>query len=66
MLPFSIQNKLFWDIDQNNLDAHQHRAFIVARVLERGTLQDWITINKWYGKDVIKQVVTRLRVMDKR
>ena len=31
---------LFWDVDVDTLDTDQHPSYILARVLERGRLQD--------------------------
>ena len=37
----SLSKNLFWDVDRETLDAEQHCRFIIQRVLERGTLEDW-------------------------
>lgn len=37
----NFSSNLFWDIDPNNIDMEKHASFIVHRVLEYGTIEDW-------------------------
>lgn len=41
----------FWDIDRENLDFFQDKAFIVSRIFERGKLDDVLSFVVLYGKD---------------
>lgn len=36
-----FSSHLFWDTDRDKLDWDKHRAYIVQRILEYGTLPDW-------------------------
>ncbi|MBN2777742.1 MAG: hypothetical protein JXR36_08870 [Bacteroidales bacterium] len=56
---FSIN--LFWDIDIQSLDYQKHLAFIIARVLDYGTLQDWKELIRYYPKDQIKDAALQIR-----
>lgn len=60
----NLSKHLFWDVDSLTLDAELHKKFIVKRVLEYGLLNDWIVINKYYGKDKIAQIAASLRSLD--
>ncbi|MCU0358316.1 MAG: hypothetical protein MUE95_12120 [Cyclobacteriaceae bacterium] len=57
---------LFWDVDRNSLILDQHQKFIIQRVLEYGTLEDWKALLKIYGRDVITETVQTLRSLDPR
>lgn len=56
---FSIN--LFWDINIQSLDYQKHLAFIIARVLDYGTLQDWKELIRYYPKDQIKDAALQIR-----
>jgi len=55
---------LFWDTPLENIDWHEHRAFIVERVMGYGRMKDWETIKQWYGKEGLRSIVTGLRELD--
>ena len=60
-----FSKNLFWDVDENDLDIQQRSRFIIERVLMRGRIQDWLTINRIYGLDKIKEEAIRIRYLDK-
>lgn len=60
-LPFS--KNLFWDIDSSQLDMESHKAYIVARVLDYGTMEDWLFIRSYYGIDRLREIALGLRSM---
>jgi hypothetical protein len=39
--PSNYSPNLFWDVDPERLDLERHRSYVVARVLEHGTIEDW-------------------------
>jgi hypothetical protein len=51
--PARIQG-LFWDVDQATLDCHQHRAFILDRVLEYGDIEAVRWAEATYGTNGIR------------
>ena len=55
---------LFWDVDREQMDAEQHSAGLIQRVLEYGTLQDWRLTRDYYGMDRIVADCKRLRTLD--
>ena len=44
---------LFWDMDRERLDTERHSAYLIQRVLEYGTLNDWRLTRDYYGLDRI-------------
>ncbi|HOY30991.1 MAG TPA: hypothetical protein PKW80_03840 [Bacteroidales bacterium] len=61
-----ISDNLFWDVDVNSIDYKKHASFIVQRVLESGTLEDFFAIRDFYGKPRLKQIIKKLRYLDER
>jgi hypothetical protein len=55
---------LFWDTPIENIDPIAHSGFIVERVMGRGMINDWNMIKQWYGKEGLRSIVTKLRVLD--
>ncbi|MFW5703154.1 MAG: DUF6922 domain-containing protein [Candidatus Dojkabacteria bacterium] len=57
-----LNNKtLFWDVETKDLDLNAHRNFIIARVLEDGTLEQLRVMLKYYGGDQVAEVVKTSR-----
>ena len=61
-----LSNVLFWDVNPESIDYEKHITFIIERVLTMGTLEDFSSIQKYYGKLKIKNVVKTLRYLDNR
>ncbi|MGH7819002.1 MAG: DUF6922 domain-containing protein [Candidatus Binatia bacterium] len=45
---------LFHDVRPEDVDAETHAAFVIARVLDRGTLRSVRALLRFYGKDRIR------------
>jgi hypothetical protein len=61
-----LTRSLFWDVEYDKLDYKLHAPFIVERVLNRGHLEDFRAILKYYGKDQLKDIATKIRYLDKK
>jgi hypothetical protein len=61
-----LSKTLFWDVDPYTVDAEKHAAFIVDRVLQMGTLEEFKSIKNYYGKKRIASIAKNLRYMDNR
>jgi hypothetical protein len=59
-----LSKTLFWDVDPYSVDEEKHDAFIVERVLQMGTLEEFKSIVSHYGKSKICEIATQLRYMD--
>ena len=59
-----FSKNLFWDIDPTTLNAGKHIKYIIARVLEAGTFDDWITLCHHYTLATIIKTAQTLRSID--
>lgn len=59
-----FSRKLFWDIDPSTLDLERHRKYVVARVLEYGTLDDWRLLVRRFTLESVVAVAQTLRTLD--
>jgi len=60
----NLPTYLFWDIDINSLDFQKNARYIIQRVIQRGSLQDWKTIRNFYGIDLIKKEILLMKNLD--
>ena len=51
----SLRPALFWDVDFSTLDLDENAAFVIIRVMERGTREEVRTIWNYFGAETIKQ-----------
>jgi hypothetical protein len=58
--------ELFWDVDPSTLDPDRHAANILARILERGTWQQWKEARGFYGDARLREVLTRMRGLSRK
>ena len=57
----NLPRHLFWDIDLNTLDYNYHAQFIINRVIERGSIENWKTIKNYYGLEMVKEEILNMR-----
>ncbi len=60
----ALSTHLFWDTDRNKFDMNAYPAYIIQRVLEYGTLEDWHLIRSYYGLEQIVRICQSLRTLD--
>ena len=58
-----FSKNLFWDVDVNNIDMDKHDRFVVERVLNYGSLEDWRTIKEYYKIEQLGQIALNIRNM---
>ena len=63
---YKLSRTLFWDVDYNTIDMDKNAPFIVERVLNRGTIEDFRAILKYYGKQGLKDIALHIRYLDKK
>lgn len=56
--------RLFWDVDPSSLDVDRDKKYVIARVLEFGTLQDWRRLVAYFTLDGIIAAATTFRTLD--
>ncbi|GHV23855.1 hypothetical protein FACS189428_7720 [Clostridia bacterium] len=57
---------LFWDTDPAGLDMEKHKKYIVERVLDYGSWEDWLLIRNYYGLDRLKEIALGLRSLERK
>jgi len=60
----TLPNHLFWDINPDSLDYGKHSRFIIKRVIQKGSLEEWKTIKEFYGLEIIKNEILLMRDLD--
>jgi len=61
----SFSTNLFWDIDSAGLDMEEHASFIIARVLDFGTMADWRFVKSYYGLDRLRHIALHIKSMER-
>lgn len=62
----SLNASLFWDSDTDIIDWQAHADSVIVRVLERGQLEDFREIRKFYGDEKIKKSALKARYLSDR
>lgn len=62
----NLRPALFWDTDVNKIDLQKHRAFVIERITTRGRVEEFRELMKYYGRDVVRDVLLNVRYLDKR
>ncbi|OFX28249.1 MAG: hypothetical protein A2033_06095 [Bacteroidetes bacterium GWA2_31_9] len=57
----NFSKNLFWDIDYSTLNYKTNFPYILARVLDYGTWNDWKEITNYYSIKDIKETALNLR-----
>lgn len=60
----NLRRSLFWDINYSCIDWENNYRFVIERVLERGTFEEWQEIKRHYGLEKIKEAVVQARWLD--
>jgi hypothetical protein len=61
-----LSEHLFWDVDGADVDLQRNKRFVIQRVLEYGTLDDWRLIRDHYGLETIADVAARIPNLDRK
>lgn len=48
---------LLWDVNPATIDPQAMYRTIIERVIQRGSVDDWAAMLRYYGRDVVQQVV---------
>lgn len=52
-----LSPQLFWDVERASVDPRKHRAFLIPRIMDRGTREDVKAAREFYSVGVLKQVL---------
>jgi len=58
-----FQRRIFWDIDFDILDIDGKSNFVIARVFERGDVDDIRQCRRYYGDEKITEVLLNVRFL---
>lgn len=61
-----FRQSLFWDVDPKTIDPKRHARYIIERVLDFGYDNEIRWLVRYYSPRLIKDVVVRSRVLDKK
>lgn len=59
-----ITEALFWDINFAKIDFNKQKAFIIPRIMDRGTKKDVKLIWNFYGEEIIKESLINTRFLE--
>ena len=62
----ALTPSLFWDVNRDEVDDDRHRRFIMQRVLERGTMDDWRLTKRRYSLPLIVAEAQQMRSLEPR
>ncbi|TFF39114.1 DUF6922 domain-containing protein [Mucilaginibacter psychrotolerans] len=52
-----LSKQAFWDVDMDKIDYEKHALYVMEKVINRGSLEDIISVKKFYGDDKIKKEI---------
>ena len=61
-----FSHQCFWDMDYTKLDFINNRNFIIERVVSRGGSKDEVELFRYYGWEVIKEEVVKIKYLNKK
>jgi hypothetical protein len=56
---------LFWDVDRATVSWGKHRAWLLQRVLERGTWKDWLLIDESIDPGELRELEPALKIEER-
>ena len=54
-----LSDTAFKDIDMDSLDYEIHAQYVIEKVVDRGSFEDFITLKKFYGDDRFRKEVVK-------
>lgn len=57
-----LSPQLFWDVDQQTVDIKRNERWLVERVLQRGSWEDWLSMREVYRKRELRKLLPSLRL----
>lgn len=61
-----LSKHLFWDVDPESIDLTKNARFVIQRVIQRGSINNWLEIKELYGLDFIADEILSIRYLDTR
>ena len=65
-MSMNLRRSLFWDTDFDKIDWEENAPYVVDRVMQMGTWEEFKEMLAFYGKPKIREIVKNLKYMDRR
>jgi len=52
-----LSKQAFWDVDMDKIDYTKNARYVIERVLDRGSFDDFINLRRFYGDNKIKKEI---------
>ncbi|MFD0767095.1 DUF6922 domain-containing protein [Mucilaginibacter lutimaris] len=61
-----LSKQAFWDVDMNSIDYTKNALYVIEKVIDRGSFEDFKSIRNFYGDNKIrKEIVNANWIGDK-
>ncbi|MEP6514503.1 MAG: hypothetical protein ABJA79_11580 [Parafilimonas sp.] len=58
-----FQRRIFWDVDFDAIDYDKSYRFVIERVFERGDVDDIRQCRRYYGDDLVREVLLNAKFL---
>ena len=58
-----FERRIFWDVDYDKLDIDEKANFVIARVFERGDVEDIRQCRRYYGAEKVSDALLNARFL---
>lgn len=52
-----LSKQAFWDVDMDKIDYDKNARYVIEKVLDRGSFDDFINLRRFYGDNKIKKEI---------
>ena len=64
--PPRFSQQSFWDTNMDKIDYDDSKSWVIARIVSYGSSNDNLSMFQYYGEDVVKKEVVKIRYFDKK
>ncbi len=57
-----LSPQLFWDVNPGAVDSKKNAHWLVERVVQRGSWEDWLLVSQFYGKKMLREISPALKI----
>lgn len=61
-----FHKRIFWDVDFENIDYDKRFKFVIERVFDRGDVDDIRQCRRYYGDELVKEVLMNAKFISER
>lgn len=56
-----LSKQAFWDVDMDKIDYEKRARFVIEKIVDRGSLDDFIQLRKFYGDQKIREEIVNAK-----